>query len=100
MDEGSRLGARSKDTKLLVHHPDPVGPANDDYLDALVTMHRTGLVVVAWGADGALFDRGRIVLGRLVDAGVRPMRLGSPTKNGHPRHPLYRPDHSLLEDAV
>lgn len=37
---------------------------------------------------------------RLLSLGVKPMRLGPPTKGGHPWHPLYRPDDIELEEAA
>lgn len=79
--------------------PDPVGPANDEVIECVVTDKRTGLVVVAWGQHGAYRNRGLIVLDRLRELGLAPMRLGSPTKGGHPWHPLYRKDDIELEAA-
>jgi hypothetical protein len=45
-------------------------------------------VVGAWGAHGALRDRGRRVLRRLARFSVQLEHLGL-TKDGHPKHPLY-----------
>jgi hypothetical protein len=83
----------------LYHHPDPVGPANDDVIEAIVTGAGTGLVVVAWGQHGAHRSRGLIVLDRLRALGVPPMRLGPLTKGGHPGHPLYLKDTTTPEAA-
>lgn len=91
---------RSTDPKALYRHPDPVGPANDEVIEAFATALGTGLVVVAWGQHGAYRNRGLIVLERLVAAGVQPMRLGPATKGGHPWHPLYRADDTELEPAT
>ena len=83
----------------LYRHPDPVGEANDDMIETIATAAGTGLVVVAWGQHGAHKSRGLIVLDKLQAWGVKPMRLGPPTKGGHPWHPLYRPDTTELEAA-
>lgn len=91
---------RSTDPKALKPHRDPVGPENDATIRSLAADPTTDLVVVAWGNHGVLRNRGLIVLERLVETGVTPMRLGPPTKTGHPWHPLYRPDDIELEPAV
>lgn len=83
----------------LYRHPDPVGPANDEVIEAVVAGAGTGLVVVAWGQHGSYRSRGIIVLDRLHSLGVEPVRLGPPTKGGHPWHPLYRKDDIALEAA-
>ncbi len=91
---------RSTDPKALKRHRDPVGPDNDATIRSLATAGDTQLVIVAWGANGALHNRGLIVLERLVEWGVTPMRLGPPTKGGHPGHPLYVPADIALEPAT
>ncbi len=58
------------EAKALYHHPDPVGPANDETLQRLATDLDIGLVMVAWGQHGALHNRGLIVLERLDSWGV------------------------------
>ncbi|KGJ05659.1 hypothetical protein SAMN04487972_105129 [Paracoccus halophilus] len=67
---------------------DPVGPGND------ATIRRAAawadLVICAWGADGALLDRGAEVARMLRRDGYRLCHFGL-TKNGAPRHPLYLP---------
>jgi hypothetical protein len=45
-------------------------------------------IIVAWGAHGALRDRGAQVLELLSAAGYEPLTLGL-TKEGYPKHPLY-----------
>lgn len=79
---------RSTDPKQLYKAEDPVGPDNDRTI--LEVARRSGLVVAAWGAHGALRDRGREVAQLLERHGLALHCLGA-TKDGHPRHPLYLP---------
>ena len=64
---------------------DPIGPENDRYL--VDAAGRAQSLVFAWGAHGALMDRGREVLGLL--AGRREIFCLGLTQAGQPRHPLY-----------
>ena len=73
---------RSTDPKFLKNVPDPVGPDNDQMI--VRCCRSSALVVVAWGAHGALQGRDERVL-TLLSA---PHCLGV-TKSGLPRHPLY-----------
>ena len=75
---------RATDPRELRRHPDPVGACNDRVIDA----HARGLVVVAWGAGGALGGRDADAARILEAAGVTPVCLGV-TAGGQPRHPLY-----------
>lgn len=79
---------RSTDPKALARHPDPIGPANDEILDAM--SQAPCLVVAAWGANGALYGRGLVVADRLAAAGVQLHALGT-VRGNHPAHPLYIP---------
>lgn len=63
---------------------DPVGPRNEEFLDAF-TRH-TGPVIAMWGAIPEVADRGRLVAARLVKAGVPLMCFGT-NKDGSPCHP-------------
>lgn len=67
---------------------DPVGAGND------ATIRRAALwadlVLCAWGADGKLQERDRVVEAMLRSLGRPLLHLGL-TKSGAPRHPLYRP---------
>jgi hypothetical protein len=82
---------RSTYPKALYGHPDPVGPDNDGLIAEIVGEHLTdtppGPVVAAWGAHGALHDRGRAVAGRLRGLGARLVCLGV-TAKGQPKHPV------------
>lgn len=70
----------------LRHVSDPVGKANDRYLKRAIKS--ADKVVVAWGNNGKLMQRDRIVLELLSKHNIQPYCLGI-TQGGHPRHPLY-----------
>lgn len=80
---------RSSKPKALYGHPDPIGPANDNFI--VEAVRESDLVVAAWGVHGALHQRGEAVVEVVVAAGrdLHALRL---TNGGHPWHPLYRPD--------
>lgn len=77
---------RATDPRELRHHPDPVGPGNDDYITAYC--QRGIRVVAAWGNHGTLHGRAAAVTRMLADAGVQLLCLDM-TGTGQPRHPLY-----------
>lgn len=80
---------RSTDPAVLVPHPDPVGPANDDVIEALATGAGIGLVMAAWGSHGAIRNRGAVVTQLVTGKLGRDMWCLGTTKGGQPRHPLY-----------
>lgn len=47
------------------------------------------IFVVAWGNHGSYFSRDKDVLSMLSGQGAKLFRLGTLTKSGAPRHPLY-----------
>jgi hypothetical protein len=65
---------------------DPVGAQNDRYLKKAIKS--ADKVVVAWGNNGKLMQRDRMILDLLSIYNVQPYCLGI-TKAGYPRHPLY-----------
>lgn len=75
---------RSTDPAGLLSVVDPVGPENDQAL----TEHTKNVVLCAWGAGGAILDRGPAVTRLLLGLGRKLTCLGT-TKAGHPKHPLY-----------
>lgn len=78
---------RTKNPRVMMTAPDPVGPHNDRVLSEV-----TGTVVAGWGtaADPARVARVLELLPRLHALGI--------TKSGHPRHPLYvRAEAPLVE---
>ncbi|MFV8234016.1 DUF1643 domain-containing protein [Mycolicibacterium fortuitum] len=88
---------RSTDPAALATHPDPIGPANDDYLAEIP--HRYDLVILAWGAgaDPARAQAVTSMLWRgLRDTGGALGALGW-TADGQPRHPLYVPRATPLQ---
>lgn len=80
--------------KDLLTHPDPVGPYGDAFIRR-ASSSGDGMVV-AWGAFPVAADRGRQVVARLRERGVRLSCLGT-TSSGQPRHPLYLSSGQPLE---
>ena len=68
----------------MLEHPEPVGGANDVWLQNLAA--GAGVVVAAWGVHGVHCGRDREVIGMLND--IKCLRK---TKDGFPGHPLYAP---------
>ena len=94
-------GARSTDPKALASFHDPIGPDNDNSIHKEAA--QADLVVAAWGVPPPIPDtekRARQVLAMLT-ADQDVYRLGKPTKDGHPPHPLYlRKDTPLQLHAI
>lgn len=65
---------------------EPSAPLRNDTIIGIVAT-RCETVICAWGNHGALHDRGKIVLMRLRDLGVKPMALRL-NHDGSPAHPL------------
>ncbi len=80
---------RATDPRELYHHPDPVGPGNDDALLKGAAMDDT-LTVCAWGARGSHLGRAAAVCALMARHGLTLHHLGQ-TKAGQPLHPLYLP---------
>lgn len=51
-------------------------------------------VVAAWGNDGALDGRDRLIRQLMADMGINLLHLGL-TNGGHPKHPLARGKHRI-----
>ena len=86
---------RSPDPRALAGHPDPVGPANDDFIRQAV--FPWSVVVAAWGANQMADQRAADVMAILTERAGAVACLGT-TKDGYPRHPLYvRSDTELTE---
>ena len=88
---GNLFALRSTDPANLKDHSDPVGPANDEHLQAICD--EADRVVVAWGTKGTLHGREQAVADAL-DADLYALNT---TKDGHPNHPLYQPKDAELE---
>lgn len=80
---------RATDPRELRGQPDPVGPANDWFIDD-ATADLDRLVIAAWGADLVATARASQVETRLRARHVRLCCLGT-SLAGAPRHPLYLP---------
>lgn len=68
----------------------PVGPENDAIIQAALEEHRGDRVLLAWGGDASLLDRGRTIADMALRIHGRPECLGV-TNSGEPRHPLRIP---------
>lgn len=77
---------RSTDPSILAGLDDPVGPDNDKEIVALA--QDAGIVICAWGTDGAILGRANVVLAMLRQAGIQPHGLKF-NLDGSPKHPLY-----------
>lgn len=79
---------RATKPKHLLDHPDPEGPGNFAAWDEVMSDHRIGMFVAAWGAG---VDMPNLAPARMIPwlhASTSPRCLGT-TAAGHPRHPLY-----------
>lgn len=68
----------------------PIGPENDAILAAALEEHRDDRLLLAWGGDATLLDRGRTVAEMAFRIHGNPECLGV-TTTGEPRHPLRIP---------
>ncbi|WP_256548202.1 DUF1643 domain-containing protein [Natronosalvus rutilus] len=76
---------RSPNPDALRETADPVGPKNDDHLQAVC--EEAEMVVIARGANGSLQGRASEVAGLLAG----DFHALDTTKADHPVHPLYQP---------
>lgn len=77
----------------LRRHCWPIGPDNDEHIQAAV--EASDRVCVAWGANAGKSERPGVVFPLIRRAGKHPFCLGA-TRSGHPSHPLFRPALSVL----
>jgi len=88
---------RATDPRELRDVADPIGPKNDDAIQASLQIAER--VVCAWGAhptcrrifpaaDGVLITRESAVRGMIARSG-KPVGVLGLTKDGAPKHPLY-----------
>lgn len=77
---------RSTDPKGIGTLAEHVGPENDEWIKTAATF--SGRVVFAWGAQPRIKARVDAVTAIVRGLGVTPYRIGPPTKDGHPCHPL------------
>lgn len=65
---------------------DIVGPENDHHLRAMISSHRDGIILAAWGADKKAAKRSWEVCKLLP---FFTTKCVARNKDGSPRHPLY-----------
>lgn len=75
---------RATDPKEMKRHPEPVGEDNNKHI--LKHCERAGLILCAWGNDGAFRDRAKEVLALLESFDLYCMGTN---QDGSPKHPLY-----------
>jgi hypothetical protein len=82
---------RATDPKALLALNDVDDPVGPDNLDAFAdTLMSAGVVIAAWGTHGRHLGQDETALGWIEQyAHVTPYCLGSLTRKGCPRHPLY-----------
>ncbi len=78
---------RATDPKVMLAHPDPIGPENDEAICEAARF--ASVVVCAWGVHGEHLGRGAYVLDMLRQVAPGKLHHLGLTKGGHPRHPLY-----------
>jgi hypothetical protein len=86
---------RSTDPAQLARADDPTGPGNDEHIQSAA--RDASLVIAAWGAHPFAADRAADVQAMLAATGTPLHRIGPPSKDGHPRHPLYLAAETPLE---
>lgn len=77
---------RATDPSELQTAADPIGPRNDDLIEAAIM--RCDVAICAWGAYPGAIDRGRSVHSLLRQRRPAVFCWGK-TKGGAPKHPLY-----------
>jgi hypothetical protein len=93
------FGAVSSDPKALANMKDPVGRDNDVWLRH--EFHQADLIVPMWGDIAKVpphlryrFDDVR----RMIRESGCDAKVFGLTKHGHPKHPLYLPANTRLQD--
>lgn len=81
---GNLFAYRSTNRHVLKSVKEPVGPENDEWINRL--SKDAGIVVAAWGDDGKLFDRAKVVTQMVPN-----LYCLLHNSSGQPAHPLYSP---------
>jgi hypothetical protein len=96
---GNLFAYRATDVSVLAKVADPIGPDNDKFLALLA--EEADRVVFAWGP---LAKQPRDLRGRWRDVAAifaafqhKPLAIGEPVQDGHPRHPLMPPYTSAIK---
>lgn len=85
---------RATDPDELAKAADPVGPNNDNCIEA--ALHRCDMAVCAWGAHPYAYNRASTVRSLIRSHRPAVFCLGK-TKAGAPKHPLYIKSGTPLE---
>ncbi|MEL6554591.1 MAG: DUF1643 domain-containing protein [Cyanobacteria bacterium J06621_11] len=88
------FGYRTPHPRELKQAKDPVGPENDAYV--LRAVAQAQKVVLAWGNDGGLLGRDRMMLQQLKPYQAKLHYLQR-NRSGQPRHPLYIPRSTTMQ---
>lgn len=87
--KGNKFAFRATDVNALKTARDPIGPANDEHLRAM--MNEADIVVAAWGPLSKLpkhlRNRWRSIVNMARDAD-KPLQCWGTAQDGQPRHPL------------
>jgi hypothetical protein len=85
---GNLFAYRATDVRELGSLSDPVGPENDDHLQAMID--EADSVIVAWGplSKQPKYHRARWRKLLALSRGRTLYSIGTPAKCGHPKHPL------------
>lgn len=75
---------RAREPEDMLAAEDPVGPANDWVLDVFGNGFAAGVIIAAWGNDGAYKNRAR-----MVENKVKNLHYLQMNKTGEPAHPLF-----------
>ena len=73
--------------RAIARSEDVVGEENDRYI--LRMARNAAKVIVGYGNNGEISNRGKAVVDMLSEDGIPLFFLGSLTQKGNPRHPLY-----------
>lgn len=84
---------RATDPKLLYLSKDPTNRYNDLVISKAASI--ANKIVVAWGINGNLNNRGSEVSAKLIKDGYNLFAFGY-TRDGNPKHPLYLPGNTPL----
>ena len=79
---------RATKPRDMMASEDPVGSDNDIWIKQLAS--DAGVIVAAWGNDGAYMGRSKKVKGMIPN-----LKCLKTNKSGEPAHPLYQPGSSL-----
>jgi hypothetical protein len=97
IDVYNLFALRSPSPRALETADDPVGPANDAWLDK--TLKAGGPIIGAWGSCQTALQRNRAARVReiLLNGSLDRILCLGLTATGQPKHPLYARNDTVLE---